>query len=223
MPSYRRSKLDRSTLSLIAHFLGRVLVQKTQNVVAPAPSSDAVLSQSLPQQADKLQATQFDAFDQVHDHPHIRQHRRHCQTRLVQNDAVQSQFDRYRQLVRWLWIGRGWRRTEFGSRFTHRGACAAPTIEQLLFLFPGCRLVMCGTPLPGTLSAMMLPTAERATQIPPTCVAGVSQKPNAAVPTVRHPAAQFGMGLHHRVQRGLILTNKRIRAIVLMPIRAKRE
>lgn len=82
---------------------------------------------------------------------------------------------------------------------------------------------MCGTPLAGTPSAMMLPTAERATQILPTCVAGVSQKTNATVPAVRHAAAQFGMRLHHRVQRGLILTDKRIRAVVLMPIRAKRE
>lgn len=82
---------------------------------------------------------------------------------------------------------------------------------------------MCGTPLAGTLSAMMLSAPERATQIPPTCVAGVSQKPNATVPTVRHAAAEFGIGLHHRVQRGLILTDKRPGAIILMPIRAKRE
>ena len=196
-------------------------MQKTQNVIAPPPSSDAVLSQSLPQQRDELLATQLKAFDQTHDHPHVRQHRRLQQTRLVENHAIESQFDRYRQLVRWLWRGRGRRRTGFGPRFTHRGTCAAATIEQFLFLFPGCRAVMRGTPFAGTLPAMMSPATERTTQILLTFVAGVREKPNAAVLAVRHAAEQFGIGLHHRVQRGLILTDQRIRAMILMPIRAK--
>ena len=80
---------------------------------------------------------------------------------------------------------------------------------------------MRGTPFAGTLPAMMSLAAERTTQIRPTGVAGVREKPNAAVPAVRHAAEQFGIGLHHRVQRGLILTDQRIRAMILMPIRAK--
>ena len=75
----------------------------------------------------------------------------------------------------------------------------------------------------GTLPAMMLPAAERATQILTTCVPGMSQKPNPTVNTVSDAVPQPGMGLQHRVQRGLILTDKRIRAMILMPIRAKRE
>ena len=80
---------------------------------------------------------------------------------------------------------------------------------------------MRGTPFAGTLPAMMSLAAERTTQIRPAGVAGVREKPNAAVPAVRHAAEQFGIGLHHRVQRGLILTDQRIRAMILMPIRAK--
>ena len=75
----------------------------------------------------------------------------------------------------------------------------------------------------GTLLAMVLPAAEGTTQVPPTCVAGMREKANPAVRAVSDAAPKLGMGLQDRVQRGLILPDKRPGAIVLMPIRAKRE
>ena len=70
---------------------------------------------------------------------------------------------------------------------------------------------------------MVPPAAEWTTQVPPTGVAGMREKANPAVPAVRNAATKVGMGLQDRVQRGLILPDKRLGTLVLMPIRAKRE
>ena len=70
---------------------------------------------------------------------------------------------------------------------------------------------------------MVLPAAERTTQVPPTCVAGMREKANPAVRAGNDAPPKLGMGLQDRVQRGLILPDKRPGAIVPMPIRAKRE
>jgi hypothetical protein len=61
------------------------------------------------------------------------------------------------------------------------------------------------------------------TQVPPTCVAGMREKAYPAVHAVGDAAPKLGVGLQHRVQRGLILPDKRLGAIELMPIRAKGE
>ena len=66
-------------------------------------------------------------------------------------------------------------------------------------------------------------TAEWTTQVPPTCVPGMGEKPNPAVQAGSGATLKLGMGLQNRVQRGLILQDKRLGAIVLMPIRTKRE
>ena len=151
------------------------------------------------------------------------------QTRLVQHHPFQLPFDRHGQ---WVAGVRGTGIPACGSRVRWRPlwlcgrrnlAALAAGIEPLLLRFPGCRLVVRGTPLAGTLPAMVLPAAERTTQVPPTCVAGMRQKANPTVRAVRHAALKLGMGLQDRVQRGLILPDKRPGAIVLMPIRAKRE
>ena len=49
------------------------------------------------------------------------------------------------------------------------------------------------------------------------------EKANPAVRAVNDAPLKFGVGLHDRVQRRLILPDKRLGAIILMPIRAKRE
>jgi hypothetical protein len=77
--------------------------------------------------------------------------------------------------------------------------------------------------LAGTLSAMVLPAAERTTQLPATCVAGVREKANPTLNAADDAPLKVGTGLQDRVQRGLILPDKRLGAIVLMPIRLKRE
>jgi hypothetical protein len=70
---------------------------------------------------------------------------------------------------------------------------------------------------------MVLPAAEGTTQIPATCVPGMREKPNPAVSAVCDTTPKLGMGLQDRVQRGLILPDKRTGAVLLVPIRAKRE
>ena len=68
---------------------------------------------------------------------------------------------------------------------------------------------------------MVLPTAERTTQVLPTYVPGMREKANPALHTMSNAAQKLGMGPQDRVQRDLILLNNRPGAIVLMPIRAK--
>ena len=70
---------------------------------------------------------------------------------------------------------------------------------------------------------MVRAAAEGTAQIVTTDVAGVGEKPNPAVDAVSNTAAQLGIGLQDRVQRGLVLLNDRPGAVVLVPIRAKRE
>ena len=170
-------------------------------------------------------ASEADPFDQAHDHPYMRQHWRADQTRLVEHCLFLPSFDRH---GRWVAGGRlGWRlpRIEIAlGRHGRRNVTAvAAAIEPLLLRLPGCRLVVGGTPLAGSPPPMVLAAAKGTTQVPPTCVAGMRQKANPAVRAVGNAALKLGMGLQHRVQRGLIMPDKRPGAIVLMPIRAKRE
>jgi hypothetical protein len=70
---------------------------------------------------------------------------------------------------------------------------------------------------------MMLPAAERAAQVPPTGVAGVRKEANSALRAGSNAPEKLRMALQDRVQRCLILPDKRPGAIVLMPICANRE
>ena len=104
-----------------------------------------------------------------------------------------------------------------------QGTTAAPGIEKFFLLFCSRFPIVLDTPLVGTLPSMMLSTAKRTTQIDSTRVAGMSQKSNPAMNAVHRTVTQFGIVFQNRVQRGLILTHKRLGAIVLVPILAKRE
>jgi len=97
------------------------------------------------------------------------------------------------------------------------------TIETLLLAFSGGRSIVRGTPLTGLLPAMVPSTAEWTTQIPPTDVPRMREKANPAVRAVSNAAEKLGVGLQNRVQRRLILPDKRLGAVILVPIRAKRE
>jgi hypothetical protein len=187
-------------------------VQKTPKIILRAESADAVLSHSPAEQAGDLAATEFDPFDQAYDHPHIRQHRRSFHLR-IRHDHLLGAFDRRRLLP----IGGLCRR---GRR---RLATLPAGIETFLSPFSLRRLIVRGTPLAGGLSAMMLPAAERTTQVPSASIAGMSQKANPAASAVHAAPLQLGMGLQDHVQRGMILPDERFDAIVLMPIRATRE
>lgn len=200
-------------------------MQKTQNVVGPATKGEAVLSQCLTQQTHQLLTGPRDAFDQAHDHPHVGQQRRVRHTRLVQYHPAQLQFrlllaflacslvsgDRLRSRIRLRWGGRG------------RRPAAATAIETFFLLFPNRTAVVGRAAVARTLPAMVLSATERTTQVEATRAARMRQKANPAVRAADGATPQFGMGLQNRVQSGLILTDKRVGAIVLMPVIAKRE
>jgi|GEM_PF-3549423 len=200
-------------------------MQKTPKVIAPIASADAVLSPSLPQQTEDFAATQGDAFDQADQHPHVRQHGRGGQTRFVQHRPFQAQDVRHRQGIV-AGLGRccprqgGIGRREVAGR---GGLPLAAVIEMLLLRLAGSRSIVRRAPLAGALPAMVLSATERTTQVPPPRVPGMREKPYPAVPTVRYATQKLGMGPQRSVQRRLIVPNKRPGAILLMPIRAKRE
>jgi hypothetical protein len=68
---------------------------------------------------------------------------------------------------------------------------------------------------------MVLPAAELAAQIPAARVAGMSKEANPAVAAAYRAAPQVRTIAQDGIQRGLILTNERLGAVVLMPILAK--
>ena len=189
-----------------------MFVQETENVIDPSARADAVLSHCLPKQVKNFAATELDALNQAHDHPHVGQHRRLRQARLVEHHPFQSQRDR-----RGAAGGRVRRRRLWGGRLM------PTTIETLLLAFSGGRSIVRGTPLTGLLPAMVPSTAEWTTQIPPTDVPRMREKANPAVRAVSNAAEKLGVGLQNRVQRRLILPDKRLGAVILVPIRAKRE
>ena len=207
-----------------------MLVQNTPKVTAPPASADAVLSQSPPQPVDDFAACEFEALDQVHDHPHVGHYRRMLQTRFVEYHVARPHFRRRRRFRRTALSGRqrllakvrrrreiGWRRSGWNLRVLAAG------VETLLPPSSLGGTIVRGTPLVRTLPAMVLSAPERTAQVPPACVAGMRQKANPAVDAVHDALLKFGMRHQHRVKRRLILPNKRLGAIVLMPIRAKRE
>ncbi len=200
-------------------------MDNTPKVIAPEMSADAVLSQSLQEQVEDFATSQADALDQTHDHPYVWQHRRSRQTRLVEHHPLQPWCDRHGRSVASGLAGRHLLWIDLGLRYRGRRnlTVVAAAIQPLLLRLPGRRLVVGRAPLAGLLPAMMLAATKRTTQVPPTCVAGMREEPNPAVGAVSDAALKLGMRLQQRVQRGLILPNKRRGAIVLMPIRAKRE
>jgi hypothetical protein len=99
----------------------------------------------------------------------------------------------------------------------------AAAIEAFLLAFPGGRLIVRGAASAGTTPTMVLPAPEGTTQIPATCVPGVREKPNPTVNAERDATLKLGMRLHDRVQGDLILPDKRPGAVLLVPIRPKRE
>jgi hypothetical protein len=71
------------------------------------------------------------------------------------------------------------------------------------------------------LATTVLTASEWTVKISSLCVPRMRQKANGTVTAVDRTAFQTGMIAQDRIERGLILTNKRSSAIVLMPIRAK--
>ena len=100
---------------------------------------------------------------------------------------------------------------------------AAFAVETLLLASARFRLVILPGPLIGTLAALLLPAAERTTEILPTCVTRMRQEAYPTVATANRAVLQIRTIAQDGIQRVLVLTNKRIGAVVLVPILAKRE
>jgi len=100
---------------------------------------------------------------------------------------------------------------------------AALAVEKFLLPSARCRSVILPGPLIGTLATMVLSAAERATEIRATRVTGMRQEADPTVAAANRAVLQIRTIAQDGIQRVLILTNKRIGAVVLMPILAKRE
>jgi hypothetical protein len=70
---------------------------------------------------------------------------------------------------------------------------------------------------------MVFTATELTAEISPIRVSWMRQKANATMAAVDRTAFQIGTIAQDGAERQLILTNKRVDAVVLMPIRAKRE
>jgi hypothetical protein len=82
-------------------------------------------------------------------------------------------------------------------------------------------LIVLPAPLVRLLAAVMLAATERTAEISPIRVARVRQKANAAMTAVNGTACQIRTIAQDSIERQLILTNKRVGAVVLVPIRTK--
>jgi hypothetical protein len=103
----------------------------------------------------------------------------------------------------------------------HRTQLAALTIVSLLVLAPRGRSIVPPATRIGLLPTMVCPTTEGTTKIPPTGIPRMRQKPDPALAAVRNALAKMRMGRQHRVECHLILLNKRLDAILLVPPLAK--
>ena len=98
---------------------------------------------------------------------------------------------------------------------------AAIVVETFLVLSALGRLIVPSAPLIGALATIALPAAERAAEILPARVAGMSKEANPAVAAVYRAVLQLRTIAQDGIQRELILTNKRMSAVGLVPILAK--
>lgn len=73
----------------------------------------------------------------------------------------------------------------------------------------------------GELATIVLPAAERTAEILPARVTGMSKEANPAVAAVYRAVLQIRTIAQDGIQRELILTNKRMSAVGLVPILAK--
>jgi hypothetical protein len=76
-------------------------------------------------------------------------------------------------------------------------------------------------PLVGLLATMVLTTTELAAEISAIRIPRMGQKANSTMAAVDRAACQMGMIAQNGIERQLILTNKRVGAVGLMPIRTK--
>jgi hypothetical protein len=104
---------------------------------------------------------------------------------------------------------------------TAAGRQASLSIPAFLIPAPLARLVVPLAPLIGLLAAMVFTATKRTAEVSPMGVPRMGQKADSTMATVDRAACQIGMIAQDGTECQLILTNKRVRAVVLMPIRTK--
>ena len=200
-------------------------MQKTQKVTDTAACADAVLSHCLPQPTHDFTAGEFHALDQAHNHPHVGQDRRIRQARFVPQppssrssaivgtgplagspgnvpDGSQAGCGSAVRRTWWPW-----------RRALRRFFCVVPPPF-------GSRRCSAGRNAAGDGAAGSR-TDSASSRRP--ALRGCVRKRIPQCRAANHATLKLGIGLQDRVQRGLILPDKRPGAIVLMPIGAKRE
>jgi len=171
-------------------------------------------------------AAQLDSFQQGDDHPDIRQHGTCPHNRRAEHQVLQTQFGFYRQFTLAPSIGASGRLLPAFCRwliFLGRRFATATRVELFLQPSPRWRLVVGRAALVAALLAMMRSATEGAPQIPPPGAAWMRQEAYPAVNAADHTGLQRRMRPQDRVQRDLILPDKRPGAIKFMPILSKRE
>ena len=110
-----------------------------------------------------------------------------------------------------------------GRNIGARGALAAFAVVTLLVPLSVRRRVVLSAACIGTLPPMMPAAAEGAAEILAARVATMREKANLAVAARHRTIGQIRTIAQHGIQRQLILTNKRLGAVVLVPVVAKSE
>lgn len=170
-------------------------------------------------------AAQMDAFQQARDHLYIGQHGTCSNRRRAEHQVFQTQLGFHRQFTLAPFIAASGRPLPGFVRLIarRRRLATAKRVEPFLQPFPRRRLVIGRAALVATLLAMMFSAAERTAQIPAAGTAGMRQKADPTLNAESHAVLQPRMRPQDRVQRDLILPDKRPGAIRLMPILSKRE
>lgn len=102
-------------------------------------------------------------------------------------------------------------------------AKAAQGVTKLFLPSPLGRLIVPDAALVGALLSKVVPAAEGTAQILATGVAGIREEAYPAMATAHDATVQVGTVPQNRVQRDVVLTNKRTSAIVLVPSLGKEE
>lgn len=168
-------------------------------------------------------------------HPTV-QHQLHVRTGGLLASDLRGWRRRILCGARCLLTRRGWFRRGAalvrGGRACHHGHCRGPVfgaavrraplpVETLLVPAPAVCLIVLFAPLVGLLATMVLTATELAAEISAIRIPRMGQKANSTMAAVDRTACQMGMIAQNGIERQLILTNKRVGAVGLMPIRTK--
>ena len=123
------------------------------------------------------------------------------------------------------WLPNQWRRVDVARQSVLGVNPGLISLTVKTFLVPSTLVssIVLPATLIGTLAAVVLPAAKRTAEILTRRVARMSEEANPAAAAAYRAVLKFRTIPQDRIQRELILTNKRTAAVVLVPILAKRK